>query len=264
VASYFFCLGLLLTAIHAHHTSGAAEGGVFEMGLAQAASRAIIFWLWYTALEPYVRRLWPQSLISWTRLLNGRWRDPLVGRHLLLGCLFGLALNLAHQSHLLSPQWLGRPMRQFQTSPSWTLAGLGGLFADILYKQIDAVFFAMFFLMCLLLLLLVFRKMLVASIVFLALFTTLSVLGAGPPSAMDWVFGAVGMGLIYWTLVQWGFLAAAVALLCSNLLTFPLTTHWSAWYAPHGLAGLALVGLIALLGFFNSSDRPIRRLAGPI
>ena len=122
----------------------------------------------------------------------------------------------------------------------------------------------MFFLMCLLLLLLVFRKMLVASIVFLALFTTLSVLGAGPPSAMDWVFGAVGMGLIYWTLVQWGFLAAAVALLCSTLLTFPLTTHWSAWYAPHGLAGLALVGLIALLGFFNSSDRPIRRLAGPI
>ena len=264
VASYFFCLGLLLTAIHAHHTSGAAEGGVFEIGLAQAASRALIFWLWYTALEPYVRRLWPQSLISWTRLLDGRWRDPLVGRHLLLGCLFGLALNLAHQAHLLAPQWLGLPMRQFQTSPSWTLSGLGSLFADILYKQIDAVFFAMFFLMCLLLLLFVFRKMLLASIVFLALFTALTVLAGGPPSAVDWAFGALGMGLIYWTLVQWGFLACAISLLCSNLLTFPLTTHWSAWYAPHGLAGLTLVGIIAMLGFLNSSDRSFRRLADPL
>ena len=72
---------------------------------------------------------------------------------------------------------------------------------------------------------------------------------------IDWLAGALGMGLIFWTLVQWGFLASAVSLLCANLLTFPLTTHWSAWYAPHGLAALALVGLIALAGFFNL-ERP--------
>ncbi len=264
VASYFFGLGLLLTAIHAHHTSGAAEGGVFEMGLAQAASRALIFWLWYTALEPYVRRLWPQSLISWRRLLDGRWRDPLVGRHLLLGCLFGLALNLAHQAHLLAPRWLGHPMRQFQSSPGWTLDGLGGLCADVLYKQVDAVFFATFFLMSLLLLLFVFRRMLLASIVFLGLFTALSALGSSPPSMIDWLFAGFGMALIYWTLVQCGFLASAVSLLCSNLLMFPLTTHLSLWYAAHGLVALTLVGLIALVGFFNSSERPISRQPDPI
>ena len=52
VAFYFFCIGLLISAIQAHHTAGPAEGGVFEMGLAQAAARAILFWLWVTALEP--------------------------------------------------------------------------------------------------------------------------------------------------------------------------------------------------------------------
>jgi hypothetical protein len=52
-----------------------------------------------------------------------------------------------------------------------------------------------------------------------------------------------------------GDLASAISLLCVNLLTFPLTTHWSAWYAPHGLTALALVGAIALVGFFNSRDR---------
>ena len=232
--------------------------------LAQAASRAIIFWLWYTALEPYVRRLWPQSLISWTRLLDGRWRDPLVGRHLLLGSLFGLALNLVQQTRMLAPQWLGRPLRQFQGSPSWTLDGLGKLVADILYKQIDAVFFALFFLMCLLLLRLLFRKTFLASIAYVALFTPLYVLTAGPPSTIDWLAAALGVGLMLWTLVQWGFLAFAVSVLCVNLLTFPLTTHWSAWYAPHGLTALALVGTIALVGFFNSRDRPVNRLADPI
>ncbi len=37
-------------------------------------------WLMYVSLEPYVRRVWPRTLISWTRLLSGYVRDPLVGR----------------------------------------------------------------------------------------------------------------------------------------------------------------------------------------
>jgi serine/threonine-protein kinase len=234
------------------------------MGLAQAASRAIVFWLWYTALEPYVRRLWPQTLICWSRLLEGRWRDPLVGRDLLVGCLFGLAQNLAHQSGLLAPHWLGRSMRQLAGSPSWTLAGPGSLVADCLYKQLEAVFFALFFLMTLLLLRFVFRKMWLASIVYLALFTAVTVMAGGSLSTTDWLSGLLGTALTYWILVQWGFLACAVSLLCANFLTFPLTTHWSAWYAPHGLAGLALVGLIALVGFFNSRDQPISRRPDPI
>ena len=28
-------------------------------------------WLFYVALEPYVRRFWPQLLIGWTRALSG-------------------------------------------------------------------------------------------------------------------------------------------------------------------------------------------------
>jgi hypothetical protein len=261
VALYFFSLGLLITAIQAHHTLTGPEAGVFEMGLAQAASRAIIFWLWYTALEPYVRRLWPQTLISWSRLLDGRWRDALVGRDVLIGCLFGLALNLVHQLRLLAPKWLGHDMHRYQTSPTWALAGAGSWFADCLFKQLDAVFFAMFFLMCLLLLRFLLRKMVPVSIAFVVLFTPLYVLTTGSPSMIDWLADALRVGLMLWTLVQWGFLASAVSLLCVNLLTFPLTTYWSAWYAPHGLAALALVGVIALFGFSSSSEKPSRRLA---
>jgi serine/threonine-protein kinase len=49
-------------------------------------------WVGYLGMEPSVRRWWPHILISWTRLLSGEWRDPLVGRDLLAGCGFGLAI----------------------------------------------------------------------------------------------------------------------------------------------------------------------------
>src|SRR5687768_18051298 len=41
-------------------------------------------WIAYLAGEPFVRRRWPWQVISWNRLLAGRWRDPLVGRDVLI------------------------------------------------------------------------------------------------------------------------------------------------------------------------------------
>ena len=48
----------------------------------------------YLALEPYIRRHWPQTIISWNRVLIGNFRDPLVGRDILYGTIFGLLLVL--------------------------------------------------------------------------------------------------------------------------------------------------------------------------
>jgi hypothetical protein len=41
--------------------------------------------LFYLALEPIARRYWPQSLISWSRLVTGKVSDPLVCRDVLAG-----------------------------------------------------------------------------------------------------------------------------------------------------------------------------------
>ena len=48
----------------------------------------------YMALEPDVRRRWPETLIAWSRVLAGRLKDPLVGRDLLLGILVGVVHRL--------------------------------------------------------------------------------------------------------------------------------------------------------------------------
>jgi serine/threonine-protein kinase len=50
--------------------------------------------LGYLAIEPLVRRRWPHALISWTRLLKGRFGDPLVAQHILIGLTLGTVVAL--------------------------------------------------------------------------------------------------------------------------------------------------------------------------
>jgi serine/threonine-protein kinase len=46
----------------------------------------------YIALEPAVRARWPHSIVTWNRVLAGRWQDPLVAGHVLVGALAGAAI----------------------------------------------------------------------------------------------------------------------------------------------------------------------------
>ena len=53
----------------------------------------MLFWAIYL-LEPFVRRYWPQTLVSWTTVLSARVRDPIVGRDVLFGVLLGVVIAL--------------------------------------------------------------------------------------------------------------------------------------------------------------------------
>ena len=87
----FLCLTLsgLLRAISWDGFVAAIRGfpEIFE----GATFSAFFLFLMYMALEPHLRRRWPEQLISWARLIGGRPRDPLVGRHVLIGLLGGMA-----------------------------------------------------------------------------------------------------------------------------------------------------------------------------
>jgi len=65
---------------------------VINSRLGTALFDGVVVWLFYLGLEPFARRRWPHVLIGWTRLLDGRWRDPLVGQALLAGVIFGTLL----------------------------------------------------------------------------------------------------------------------------------------------------------------------------
>jgi len=66
-------------------------------------------WLLYIALEPHIRRVWPETMIGWSRLLAGNVRDPLVGRDVLVGVLIAIGNGLILALHTMLRQWSGRP-----------------------------------------------------------------------------------------------------------------------------------------------------------
>jgi len=84
--------------------------GEFE-GLIRAAAIFIMVGaamsVTYLALEPYVRRFWPDSLLGWSRIVAGHVRDPRVGRDILAGVVFGTALSLIDLARSLIIQRLG-------------------------------------------------------------------------------------------------------------------------------------------------------------
>ena len=90
LAALIFSLHMALWVFQAHFSSA----GNFVYLLFIAISTALLWggtvWVLYLAIEPYVRRYWPQAIISWTRVLAGRWRDPLVGRDVLYGAVLGI------------------------------------------------------------------------------------------------------------------------------------------------------------------------------
>src|SRR5262249_25693108 len=83
------CLGTGLLLGSRLYASAEVEYGLLGVIAAATVYVALNVWLFYIALEPYVRRFWPQLLIGWTRALSGHLRDPLVGRDVLVGVAAG-------------------------------------------------------------------------------------------------------------------------------------------------------------------------------
>lgn len=95
------------------------------------------FWLFYIAAEPYAQ---PELLISWNRVVRGGFfRDALVGRHVLYGCLLGALMNLFYTHFLvLVPPWLGMaaplPDHSFPEKLAggvWPLVSLAALLGSV-------------------------------------------------------------------------------------------------------------------------------------
>ncbi len=129
VASF---MALLLTAawvVDKHVSQGAIEQGRFFARAGGALFIAFAMYILYLGLEPFVRRLWPSMLVTWTRVLSGRLRDPLVGRDALVGVAAGAVLMLLY----LEPFWMagltGKPPMPLQNDLSPLLGVRGAILA---------------------------------------------------------------------------------------------------------------------------------------
>ena len=148
MAGYLFVVLLAQWVLQIHHVKSFAELGMFAYALQSGLLVGASVWVIYVALEPYARRQWPQAMITWSRLLTGRFRDPLIGRDLLIGSLTGVAVSLLLLFGGLIPGWLGQPGPDPITNSVGTLGGLSDVAGIMLGLQPGAMIapIAIFFL----------------------------------------------------------------------------------------------------------------------
>ena len=114
--AFILCFSSAIIGIH-HPLSASGEvRGIFG-SVAYAATRGLMTWLLYIAIEPFIRRLRPSSLVSWSRLLAGRVSDPAVGRDVLVGLtLVGLqSITFVIAVWVLDLNRLGVPVIAFSS-----------------------------------------------------------------------------------------------------------------------------------------------------
>jgi len=182
-----------------HHVAQRDELWIFLRGLSSSVFFTSVAWVCYLALEPYVRRTWPDVLVSWVRLLEGRFHDPLVGRDVLLGLLAGSSLTILRQAWPLGSRWLGWPAPPFDTAPFWmefeNLSYLRHAFANLLELSAANPFFNVIYIVSLLLLNALLRNRAWALVVYILFWSVLAALPS-PHPYLQLVFAMVLISII--------------------------------------------------------------------
>lgn len=205
----------------------------------------------YLALEPFIRRRWPAALISWTRALRGEFRDPLVGRDLLLGLLSGVWLASIAKTY----DWISGPAAFH--SLSWKiLKSADGLrlispLADAFAGAISWACWGPFVVVVTGLFV---RKRWLAICLTAALFAAVFNLAGSPrPLLAAAFFLPVYVGWLALALNRYGMGGLFAAVLIYDLVAFlPLTLDISVWYFNASVVGMLVPAGLGCWGFRSS------------
>src|SRR3984893_1935885 len=241
LAAFVFGAWTVAWFFGAHHLPNFDERALFIEFLAWGIAWSSFLWVVYIALEPYVRSRWPATLISWSRLLAGRFRDPLVGRDILVGCFLAPFSAALERLGWLILSWLDYPPPQPSSGPESVFLAEQDIAANVAQWFMFAPFawFAALFVLFLLRILL--RKERAAAVAWGVLFTLLA---STEPTGL--VSTAIFSGLAVFVMIRFGLLALVINFVVFNIVQrFPLTTQGSAWYAGIGLTGILLIVAMA-------------------
>jgi serine/threonine-protein kinase len=251
LAATLFVLILTMWILGAHHVASFEdEFGLFAIGLANAAIVAGTFWLVYLSIEPFARRHWPAMLVTWTRMIAGGWRDPMVGRDLLVGAAAGSLITiLSGPLRRLIPVWLGQPpppprgfldLTSVPKTIAWLLSAPG-----------VAITWVFALLMFLVLVRRLVRRQWIAAVIVTAIFS-LGFLGLPNPE-LTLPLGALVTGGLVVIAIRFGLLAALVCEATRRALDFFVTTpDPSAWYFYPGALAIAAVLAVATWGYLTT------------
>ena len=249
LAGVMFVLNMLLWLCRTHLMPSMETLGLFLIAVAGSLFVSAVTWILYLALEPWVRRRWPQTIISWSRLLSGKLRDPLVGRDILFGVMLGVVWILIFQLRRIPVMRLGGV--PFLGNSDYLVGGrtaLGAWLGQIASSILGTLEF--FFL--LLGLKVVLRREWLAAIAFVAIFAVpRGLLDSHPAIELPTLIVVYSIAVLI--VLRFGLIPLAVAIFTVDLaLVLPLSSDLTAWFMANSLAALASIIGLAVWGFYHS------------
>jgi serine/threonine-protein kinase len=234
--------------LRAHHTASVTEVTTFWRAAANdGAINGFLVWVLYLALEPWVRRRWPQTLISWSRYTVKGWRDPLVGRDLLYSVGVGVLLGLLD---LLQSALRGPSSPPLFPGALFTLTGVASIVSSMLFSFGAEVTNSLLIFFVLFVSRVALRKE------WIAVVATIAIIGgidyAGGIQWADLPFEIALVAILTIVMLRFGLIAAIFGYAIKSILRLPHTLDFSAWYAGTTAVPLVLIALLAIYGFRTS------------
>jgi len=244
-----FVLGLVIWIGTVHAIPDGSMIFLFFASCAKWLMWGAALWLLYLALEPSVRARWPHSIVSWNRLLAGRWLDAQAGSHILIGAAVGSAIWVA-------AEWL-------DDSRTDALSGIGAISDSLGTRQwiashadgmAGALFFGLIVFFAICGLRSIVRNDILAAVVAAFLFTfSNSAIFNSPDWPVKFAIYAGMFAILIFVLLRFGMVATLAAVFFINTFNkITLGSDWKTWYAPAGLATMLFLLGIAIFAFWRS------------
>jgi hypothetical protein len=235
ISVFLFSASLVSWALVASHVPTLWEIYLLLMGLSWAGFGAGFIGLLYLAVEPYIRKNWPDALISSARIISGQFRDSLAASHVLVGVCTGLVFALLIAATTWATNDLGSSV-----SAGASLSGARFLFGNLVSQLNRSAFFATGLILVLVLLRSMVRRTWVADALFVVLMSSPAF--AFSPGAV--VFFVLLNATQIWILRRFGMLALA-ALICTFPLAQVMPFAVASWYAALSLTTPLIVASVA-------------------
>ena len=238
----------------AHHVASPREWSLFLNAVSDAGFASLAMWILYLALEPAVRSRWPQALVTWNRLLAGKFGDAQLGAHILTGAAIGIILRLFFAGvGLIEYQRNQVPYDNVLGGTANASAWIG-MNAQALSSALAsgfAVFFTIFGLRAL------WRNDYAAAFTTAILFALIGNGGIWNDTSTNLFLGRTLLLLVFVVLalilIRMGMVLTIAALFFLNTTgKISIGPGLSGWYTPYGLAYMALLIAIAVYAFWRS------------
>ena len=212
--------------------------------------KAGLLWMVYLGIEPAVRARYPHSIVTWNRLLAGRWLDARIWADVLIGAAIGCAIWVAADPLTIARDALGEggPLDFLLGARHWW-----GGHASTLFNALNGGL-TIFALICGLRRLLRYDVLAALAAALLLTLTNNDIFRHTTVTHLVVIATYIAISAILaFALIRIGLVATmSMIFFINSMNAIWLGADWKAWYAPYGFATLVLLLGIAALAFWRA------------